>query len=82
MNDYKQKWLDMLSIDSLKSPPRAPKKAIDAMAKVTTNPGFVKKVMNEWKEGKLSDDEVCDRLKEKFGEVTYKRIEKAGMKSL
>lgn len=82
MDNYKEKWLDILNIDGLRRPPRAPKKAVDAMGKASGNPSFVKNVMQEWKEGKISDDDVCDRLKEKFGPVGYKKIEKAGMDSL
>ena len=82
MDDYKKKWLDIVNVGSLKMSPRAPKKSIEAMAKVTNNPTFVRNVMQEWKEGKISDDEVCDKLKDKFGDAGYKKIEKAGMKAL
>lgn len=81
-NGYKEKWLDLLNINSLKRSPRAPQKAVDAMGEASTNPKFVKKVMQEWKEGTISDDEVCDRLKEKFGSIGFKKIEKAGMDAL
>lgn len=81
-NDYKEKWLDIVNVSSLKMPPRAPKKAIEAMAKSSSAPTFVRNVMNEWKEGKISDDEVCDKLKKKFGDSGYKRIEKAGIKAI
>jgi len=76
--DYKEKWLDILDINSLKKPSRAPKKAIEAMADASSDPAFVKNVMNEWKEGAIDDVEACDQLKKKFGESSYKKIEKAG----
>lgn len=79
--EYKEKWLDILDIDSLKRPPRAPQKAVDAMAKASSDPEFVRKVMNEWKDGKIDDDEACNRMKKKFG-GSYQKIEKAGMSAL
>ena len=82
MDNYKEKWLDLLNIAGLKRSPRAPQKAVDAMGKASTNPKFVREVMQEWKEGKIGDDEVCDKLKKKFGDTGYKKIEKAGMKAI
>ena len=80
--DYKEKWLDILDIHSLKRAPRAPSKAVEAMANASNDPGFVRSVMDDWKEGKIDDEEACNKLKKKFGETTYKEIEKAGTKAL
>lgn len=79
--DYKEKWLDILDINSLKRAPRAPKKAIEAMADASSDPDFVKKVMNEWRDGTIDDVEACSQMKKKFGE-SYKKIEKAGMSAV
>lgn len=80
--DYKEKWLDMLNINSLKKTSRAPNRAVEAMANASSDPAFVKKVMNEWKEGTIDDEEACNQMKKKFGENNYKEIEKAGTKAL
>lgn len=80
--DYKEKWLDILNINSLKRTPRAPNRAVEAMANASDDPGFVRSVMDDWKNGKIDDEDACDKLKKKFGETTYKQIEKAGTKAI
>lgn len=80
--DYREELLDIVNIDSLKRPPRAPNRAVEAMANASSDPAFVKNVMDDWKEKKIDDEEACNKLKKKFGEDAYKKIEKAGSKAL
>ena len=80
VDDYKNKWLDILSIDSLKDIPRAPKQVVDAMASTSNNPVFVRKVMQDWRECKIDTDEMQKSLKTKFGENTYKKMKEASAK--
>ena len=81
MDDYKEKWLDILNLGSLEDiPPRAPKPVVDAMAKATPNPVFVRRTMQDWKECKIGTEEMQKRLKDKFGENTYKKMKDASAK--
>lgn len=75
--NYKERWLDILNIRSLKRPPRAPTGLINAMANASTNPLLIRKVLHEWKEGRINDNEACDRMRKGVGGTVYKRIEKA-----
>lgn len=79
MNDdngnYKERWLDILNIGSIKRPPRAPKELVDTIAKVSPNPSFVRQAMQDWREGKVTTEEMHECLKDKFGETTFKKIE-------
>lgn len=81
MDNYKEKWLDILNLGCLKDiPPRAPKPVVDAMAKVAPSPVFVRRTMQEWKECKIDTEEMQRRLKDKFGENTYKKMKDASAK--
>ena len=79
MDDYKNKWLDILGIDSFKQPSRSPEELVDTIAKVTNNPDFVRRTMQDWKECKITKDELHEKLKNKFGEATFKKIEKTAV---